>query len=149
MTFKVVSNSQGTAASFAFSLKVVFIRCVCVSVFMRLSVSVSAELCRQPNKVYETRTTMATMTLTPSRPSRCIHRCTTVYCTCRARLPSARRRQVLSTPDHPLSLFISHSSTVVGDTLMSPKHSVAYVERNLCAKKSARSVQPVRYNTGV
>ena len=54
---------------------------------------------------------------TPCRPSCCTQSCTqssinspqsssVVDRTCHARLPSTRRRQVLSIPDHPLSLFI-------------------------------------------
>ena len=59
----------------------------------------------------------------PNRPSRCTQCCTPRTCyqqsaivvgsrTCHARLPSDRSRQVLSTPDHPLPLFISHSPMV-------------------------------------
>jgi len=86
------------------------------------------------------------------------------YRTCHARLPSTRRRQVLSTPDRPLSRFISHLPTVrvpwrnllspefkeektliFGHSLISLKHS----EGNPACKKSARSVQPFWYNTGM
>jgi len=41
------------------------------------------------------------------------------------------------------------SILIFADTLLSLKHNIAYVKRNLCAKKSARYMQPIQYNTGV
>ena len=67
-------------------------------------------ICSRP---YGIRTTMP---LTPNRQSRCIQICTLSVGN-RHRLNTARaiytpRRQVLSTLNRPLSLFISHSPTV-------------------------------------